>query len=242
MLDLETLGVKTDAVFLSLAATQFDINTGHVGRVFYRTIELESSLRIGRKVESETIKWWLKQNPAVLLKMFENSAPLSLVLQEFTIFFHDISEFVPANNPVRIWGNSATFDVEKLGTAYDAFEMERPWNTFYERCYRSYVSEFKHLVADIPPRTELEAHDPVKDNEFQIKRLVKVWNTIKDFQYKDSQFAEDYADAVLMLSAIKEELGELSPTLVPRAPALYKRISDFLNGKPKTVNSNGTTT
>ena len=55
MIDLETLGVSPGSVISSIAAVQFDINTGEIGRQFYKNIDLQQSLDNGFTINAETL-------------------------------------------------------------------------------------------------------------------------------------------------------------------------------------------
>ena len=61
MLDLETLDTKTTAVFPSLAAIPFDIETGEMRKPFYQKITIQSALGIGLTIGADTIQWWMSQ-------------------------------------------------------------------------------------------------------------------------------------------------------------------------------------
>jgi hypothetical protein len=163
MIDLETLGTKSDSVFLSIAAVQFDIRTGETGKVLYNNIELESALRAGRRVDADTIKWWLNQNNETMKKMFEKPILLQTALQQLTYFFEENSLLYP-------WGNAASFDLGMLNDAYNKLYIKQPWYGKNERCYRTVIQMLNEPVWKNPAHS----HDPVYDCKYQISCLAQL--------------------------------------------------------------------
>lgn len=161
MIDLETLGTSSDSVFLSVAAVQF--NDTDVGEVFYRTVSMESALKAGRKINPQTLEWWLDQKPEVMKLMFSNPVSLDDLLIDF-------KKFILSNESVCLWGNSASFDVGKLTHAYENSIYPKPWSHRNEKCYRTIKSIF-HLPPSLEPELVGEAHNPVDDCVYQIKKL-----------------------------------------------------------------------
>lgn len=171
--DLETLGVKGDAVFLSIAAIKFDKETGELGDRFKRNISLDSALKLGLKVEEQTLKWWMDQRIEHLKAMFVDSVPIQSALLEFSIFIKpkDGIQFT-------LWGNSARFDLQKISTAYNLLGLKEPWDSYgHERCYKTYAKDFPSLRIE---KDMERAHDPMYDCEFQIKQLCYIWSKIKN--------------------------------------------------------------
>jgi hypothetical protein len=161
MIDLETLGTKSNAVIMSIAAVQFDIRTGKIGKIFKININLEDSIRNGRKIDSNTLQWWMKQRPEIFQGMFESPTDLHIALSELTLFFQE-------NHITHPWGNSALFDLGTLRDAYDSLNLQTPWSFYHERCYRTMAS----LLSNKLPKDKTQAHDPVYDCKYQIKNLV----------------------------------------------------------------------
>ena len=72
MIDIETLGINIskNIVILSIAAVEFDLKTGELGREFYERVDIQSCLDLGMKVDASTLFWWLKQNPISKNELF----------------------------------------------------------------------------------------------------------------------------------------------------------------------------
>lgn len=200
MVDLETLGTKPTSVFLSLAAIQFDIDTGQTGKLFDEHIELETALRYGLTMNASTIEWWMKQDADTRRQMFNNKLPLSTVLIKFSNFIHEMSVDLNVPEPLLFWGNSASFDLGILGNAFDVVDIERPWKYSDERCYRTVTKLFPDVGKDIENKHN---HVPLADCFYQIARLHKVWTHWSsaskklDEAYRMLNFiSEDHSDAI----------------------------------------------
>ncbi len=174
MLDLETLDTENTAVFPSFAAVQFDIETGEIGEAFYQKVTLKSALDAGLTIGADTIKWWMSQDLSTRLKMFDEAEHIITALTRFSDFFL-INIQRQFADPIKIWGNSASFDCGILKNGYRATKLTLPWDFRNERCYRSFVSEFPDIGEDI---SRGEAHNPIDDCLYQIKKLCAVWKHI----------------------------------------------------------------
>lgn len=161
MIDLETLGTKPDSVFLSIAAVQFDITNGDIGKTFQVNIELQSAIKSGRTIDADTIKWWLEQRADIMKKMFETPIQLPIALHQLSFFFEE-------NKLIFPWGNSASFDLGMLNDAYAKARIRQPWSFRAERCYRTVIQ----MLNQFPLKDPVRAHDPIYDCEYQIQCLV----------------------------------------------------------------------
>lgn len=145
MVDIETLGRRPYCPVLSIGACAFHMNsTGMPSEIvvepFHATITLESCLEVGLKPDASTLLWWLvgdKERPentptdAARQQAFADpqAVPLPVALDAFTTFLN--------SRPLKLWGNSARFDLGILEAAYLACGKEPPWQFWNERCYRT---------------------------------------------------------------------------------------------------------
>jgi exodeoxyribonuclease VIII len=61
MLDIETLGTGPEAIVTSIGAVFFDPHSGQVGAEFYRELNFQDQIDIGRKPTQSTIQFWFSQ-------------------------------------------------------------------------------------------------------------------------------------------------------------------------------------
>lgn len=172
MVDIETLGTKSNSVILSMAAVNFSIDTGEVGATFYRTIDINSCLNLGLKVDGDTIKWWLTQNDAAVCELLENNINLPVALENFWAWYKN-NEL----DGVKVWGNGARFDLGLLSDAHAACGRIVPWKHNDERDVRTLVS----LKPHIKDQTAFNGikHNPIDDCLHQIKYCHATWIDLK---------------------------------------------------------------
>ncbi len=174
MLDLETMGKTSNAALVSIGAVEFNIETGETGREFYRVIDLQSCLDIGLKVQASTIYWWLQQSEAARKRIYAKGENIRDVL----VAFHDW--MLEGTEKVKIWGNSARFDIGLLEDAYVACGMDNPWYFRSEMDVRTLVAFAPYIKANYP-MIGVE-HDPIDDCKHQIGYCVEIWNLINKKQ------------------------------------------------------------
>lgn len=162
MLDLETMGNRSNSTIVSIAAVPFNMNTGEISNnYFYEIVDLQSCLNIGLKVQSSTILWWMEQSKEARKEICKPGKDISLVLSKLTNFFNDYNE------DIEIWGNGVRFDIGLLEDAYYACKYDKlPWNFRYERDVRTLVSFAPHIKEQTP--NVGTSHNAYYDCIFQI--------------------------------------------------------------------------
>ena len=143
MLDLETLGNKSNSALLSIGAVEFNIETGETGREFYKVIDLQSCLDKGLIVNGSTFYWWMKKSDEARNAICEENVDLASALMAFNAWMHDCVQ------ETNIWGNGARFDIGILEDAYVACGYQKmPWGFRFERDVRTLVSFAPHPIDD----------------------------------------------------------------------------------------------
>jgi hypothetical protein len=178
MVDIETLGTEPDSAIISIAAVSFDLRTGAIGEKFLVNIDVKSNVEAGRKVNPDTLAWWIDNFGDVFAKWCnEDKVPLSVALIDFAGWLH---EQVGDLKSYQIWGNSNRFD---LGILADAYNHNNPWHfrgerdvrtleMFDEYSTKSFIKEeFKNKGEDL--------HNPLTDCLIQIAYCSKIYNNLK---------------------------------------------------------------
>jgi len=171
MLDLETLGTRPGSVITSIGATKFD-ERGTYGTPFYMRIDMQSCVDAGMLIDTETIKWWMKQSDEARSEFQKESVELSYALTQFGIWCDN--EDAKAQDEhncavVHLWGNGANFDNVILKAAYDAVGMQAPWKFYNDRCYRTLKAMYPHIK--MPKRTGTH-HNALDDAISQVNHLI----------------------------------------------------------------------
>lgn len=166
MLDLETLGVKSDAPIVAIGACVIGSDGADAG--FYAAVKPQGV------AEFSTIAWWLRQsvlNPDASSKIaeaIENGFDAATALDKFTVWVDSVAR----GRDIFIWGNGASFDEPLLGNLYRQNDRSPPWNFRASRCYRTAVGMFGHL-ADKPEAVGV-AHDALSDAQWQAAYLCAI--------------------------------------------------------------------
>lgn len=123
MIDLETLGVVPQSPIVSIGAVFFDIEKGLLGNTFYMALRLKDQLEAGRKIDAETLKWWMGQSDAAKKVFNEKAQPTTGVLNTFGQWI----KMNKASPRVNVWGNGSTFDISMLEDILRQLNIGIPW-------------------------------------------------------------------------------------------------------------------
>jgi exodeoxyribonuclease VIII len=161
MLDMETMSTRSNAAIASIGATKFEVGKGITDK-FYRTVDVKDCKSLGLNISKDTIQWWSEQNPAALAMLTKNTAPLGIVLSEFTEWFGPKS--------IPTWGCGSDFDNVIMDNAYYALGRIRPWKFYHNRCYRT----IKEIIQIPEAPREGTYHNALDDAIHQTNHLLKI--------------------------------------------------------------------
>ena len=169
MLDIETMGHTSNSVITQISAVEFDINTGSIGRVFDKKIDIQSCLDVGLTCTGGTINFWLNQSKEAQNKYVgSEKVPIMTALQALDFFVQ--------NGQYKVWGNSARFDCGILCDAYNACKLKYPFIYWNELDVRTIVWLNPQIKKDAV--FEGVKHHGIDDCKHQIKYLVKTLQNI----------------------------------------------------------------
>lgn len=178
MVDIETLGISTDATIVQIAAVNFNIKTGEVHSTFNEIQdigEIESM-----SVEGNTLQWWLETNPKLLSKLITNPTTSNLLKK-----FHSWLSSQGDKSSRYMWGNGILFDNNIIRHQLGSAGLDYPINYDKDRDVRTIlqlaadklnitVTELKNMTRD----HSLVDHDAINDVHNQIYSVVFAYNTI----------------------------------------------------------------
>lgn len=128
MVDIETLGTRSDTAFISIGAVAFDPLVSFVPKsgpfTFYRNVEAQSCIDVGMRVDGATIMWWFTKDDAAR-KALTNPAPESVtqVLAAFRLWYKThVTRYKSS-----VWSHGATFDLPIISEAYARLGHKPPW-------------------------------------------------------------------------------------------------------------------
>ncbi len=162
MLDLETMGKSPDAAIVAIGAVAFDPEARRLGDTFYVTVDLESAVRHGGRIEPDAVMWWLRQSDEARAALHLDPQPIEAALLDFSRWVEKQGMYA------EVWGNGSDFDNVILGTAYDRAEIPRPWHHRQNNCYRT----LKKRSGIRPPAREGVHHNALDDATHQALHAV----------------------------------------------------------------------
>ncbi|WP_113638987.1 3'-5' exonuclease [Nubsella zeaxanthinifaciens] len=184
MVDIETLGTTGRSVILSIAAVQFDIESGQVGDNFKMNVDVRSCTDVGLHFDPDCLVWWVKQDEKAKASVFESPSPLKDVLYEFAAFVKSMGD------DVEIWSNGKYFDMALVRDAYAAINEARPWHYWNERDMRTLMRYVPTLKQEVP-FTGIK-HDPIDDCIYQIKLVVAIHRRVlKNIELLDKKYTQE---------------------------------------------------
>jgi hypothetical protein len=172
MIDLETLSVKPNAGILVIAGVKFNPRDSIDHReadIFYRRINIASSVELKLDISEDTVKWWNQQEKEVYNEAFTNTprTDLKQSLIEFTQWF---------GTPKKIWSHGASFDIPILENAYSVCGLVHPWKFWYIRDTRT-IFDFACVNYNAIP--EEKAHHALHDCYRQILGVKQAYKKFK---------------------------------------------------------------
>lgn len=131
MFDAETLGTVSDACILSIGAVRFDLDSEKIDDDgFYASISIDSNLELRRRIQEDTLIWWLKQGPEAQGVFHESKQTLRAALT-------DLADWI-GHDDCQVWSNGADFDLPMIAHAFASLGMEIPWKFWNSNCFRTY--------------------------------------------------------------------------------------------------------
>ena len=167
MIDMETMAVSPNAVVLSLGAVHFNPYSQGYGEKIYFKIDLDDQDKLGREIDPETIKWWGRQDPAIMEEAFseEGRIPLVDAMDQFHKFAWGCSAF---------WSHGATFDLVIIENIYRQLGKPLPWSYWQLRDTRTLFD----LGFD-PDMPQGSKHDALQDAIRQAVGVQNIYSKMK---------------------------------------------------------------
>lgn len=185
ILDLETLGVNTDAIVTQVSAGEFSLETGEITNVFNEVLDFDSVDEL--RADIGTLRFWLRNehNAEMFKNLIKRDNDGISEKEMWRKFSQWLSGIVASNEDkdVKIWGNGIGFDVEKV--KYNVKKHHQPWPLNYanERDVRTLVDlatmitnqddySFKKSIKNANP------HDALADIEWEAAYLSKAYHIV----------------------------------------------------------------
>lgn len=176
MIDLETMGINSNAVITQIGACFFNRDTGEITKKFLQNVTISSCLKAGLEVDESTILWWMKQSDEARKSVYDNKDdmyPLQKALLNFKIFFP------PGLRDIVYTWSHATFDFVILLNAFKKIDLQSPFS--YRRALD--IRTLVHLVnlnyKDETFSEGLHIHNALDDCIRQVRYVVEALKLLK---------------------------------------------------------------
>lgn len=146
MIDLETLGIRDDALVTQISAKAFRLGkqTSDMANVnpFNRFLDFKS-LDVLENVEVGTLNFWLKDahNVETFKSMLSRNSDTPDTCNDYDLWhnFHSWLAQFASSEDIRVWGNGISFDIVKIKTNFQRFGLDIPFMFWNERDVRTIV-------------------------------------------------------------------------------------------------------
>jgi len=153
MIDLETVGLSSNAGIIQIGAVSFDQN--EITGIYHSLVSAESCERRGLTVDKDTLSWWNRQDPELRKYVFSGTKDIAEVLEEFLSGFPDARQY-------QVWSNGADFDLPIIKNALEVCGFRYPFDFRKHRCFRTLKALVPPVVyLEVPPNTK--PHDALQD-------------------------------------------------------------------------------
>lgn len=178
MVDLETLGLATNAVPHEIGLVIFDDNFETLGKL-YMEPDVTDCVKRGLTTDSDTVAWWIDRGGLKQTKEGAKTLPYCLKLANAFVSAFEVwktrdgQKFAHSIKSFWAWGSD--FDVSILRSAYAACDLPAPWPYYLTRDARTV-----HALAfpDYRPGPGDVAHNALTDCLDQIEKLKHAFETL----------------------------------------------------------------
>ena len=173
--DLETLGRSPDSAIVQIGAVVFDPSkppNDFIVSKFLTNVDIDSNLKYGRKIESETLKFWFRNDHNI--SWLDDTKTLDHALRAFNMFLNKFPK------RMKVWTH-LSFDWPILESAYRATEIEFPFKYYYAYDQRTlvYISESKPWDNGKDPKNHNALDDCIFQATYITERLKNLMSRYK---------------------------------------------------------------
>lgn len=121
MIDIETLGTKSDAVVLTVGGVKFNPYTDEVPHspIMFR-LEIDEQSEKGRVIDPGTLEWWSKQDRDIQEEAF---SPDDRVSVEY--FCNELNKWLVGTH--KKWAQGPRFDYGILEHLFEQYNIHKNW-------------------------------------------------------------------------------------------------------------------
>jgi hypothetical protein len=136
MVDIETLGTKSDSTIIQISSVAFNIITGDYIAKFNKIADISKNKDYEMNVTGDTLKWWLNTDKELLTKLLNSGIGSSTeLLESFNQYLIGLSSL----GELHLWGNGILFDNKMIQHQLDGIGLNYPIKYKNDRDLRTLV-------------------------------------------------------------------------------------------------------
>lgn len=186
--DTETLGIRENAIVLSIGAVAFEMEPGtkndydrYILDGFHVKFSIKDQLHTWkRSVDEGTVEWWKGQSEEAkkILKPSPNDVTMAEGLTQLNDWIKSIDGY--KWNSSYVWSRGTYFDFPKMESMYHQAGVKCGFNTWKIRDVRTYIDILTGVdngkyEPDRQPENFI-AHDALHDAAMDAYRMVEIFN------------------------------------------------------------------
>lgn len=186
--DTETLGIRENAIVLSIGAVAFELEPGtkndydrYILDGFHVKFSIKDQLHTWkRSVDEGTVEWWKGQSEEAkkILKPSPNDVTMAEGLTQLNDWIKSIDGY--KWNSSYVWSRGTYFDFPKMESMYHQAGVKCGFNTWKIRDVRTYIDILTGVdngkyEPDRQPENFI-AHDALHDAAMDAYRMVEIFN------------------------------------------------------------------
>ena len=172
MVDIESLALTPDAVVTQMAFKAVDQDGEDINAdAFY--LPLTPQTDTGRRIEPDTVIWWLQQDEKARARFKENLGGDSDVLVAFVrSFIHKVQQVIDSALNYEVWARGPQFDIVVLESLFAMCGEKAPWR--YDRIFDlRTIMELAGIKKDDIDSHDIVPHVALEDCRFQLRCLTR---------------------------------------------------------------------
>lgn len=187
MFDIETLGVESNSVILSMACVHFDPSnkTNHKQlreNAFFAKFDVNDQVhRLGRKIDKDTVDWWKKQCKNARIVSFEPNPKYDVT---YELGYHRMLDWVNQFNEKDTWVwargslDQVVFDSITKQCGLETIFTFHQWRDVRTAVDFLYNTKNGYCGVEVPPWEEtfdpflhITKHNPIDDCIYDVMML-----------------------------------------------------------------------
>lgn len=175
MIDIETMGTRSNAAILSIGMLEFDPATAKFGReieVVFSPQAVQHQLDAGATVTFDTFKWWITEAASMLPQLLE----VGKDMRDWHCGLVDVRVF--CMNRQRIWAQGPHFDIAILNSSWRLDAANDGGDIISDHWKVRDCRTLAEASGVFAKRVKGQHHNALQDCRAQANAVIQAWGKI----------------------------------------------------------------